>query len=276
MFGWGLKVKARRLVNGALNTCAPGRKVDFIIVGAQKAGTTAIDHYLRQHGDVSMAVRKEVHFFDGAARDVASLAGYHSFFQFWRRRRLYGEATPCYMAAPGAIERIVSYNPDVKLLVSLRDPVDRAYSAWNMERQRNREQRTFLTAIEEEIATLNSLSEPVEYRAYYLGRSLYCRQLDAMFSAIDSSRVLVVRNEKLRAGDAEEYAKICAFLGIEFLPPRHRSVHAREYARTISDREREVAYRFLQPDMERLGTLLSWNLAECWCHDQLNTLEGAS
>src|SRR5690606_5934738 len=111
----------KRLVNWVLNRAVPARKVDFIIVGAQKAGTTAIDHYLRGHRDVSMAVRKEVHFFDKAENDADDIRSYHSYFQFWKRKRLYGEATPCYMATPGAIERIVKYNPNIKLIVSLRD-----------------------------------------------------------------------------------------------------------------------------------------------------------
>src|SRR5699024_1882343 len=117
---------------------------------------------------ISMAVRKEVHFFDKKKSiNKFELWKYHTFFEFWRRKKLYGEVTPCYMPCLDAIKLIVNYNPDIKLIVSLRDPVERAYSAWNMEKQRGRESRSFSEVVKDEISLLEDCRQFLDLREYY-------------------------------------------------------------------------------------------------------------
>jgi len=107
------------------------KRIDFLIAGVQKAGTTSFDRYLRQHPEIAMAKRKEVHFFDKSP--PTPFAGlnhwlYHRQFD-WKAQSAgakLGEATPIYVWWQGAIERIKAYAPDIRLIVSLRDPVERA------------------------------------------------------------------------------------------------------------------------------------------------------
>ena len=114
-------------------------RIDFLVCGAQKAGTTALDAILRQHPGVLMPRRrKELHFFDnpGCVLSQRHVARYHSEWDWAGGARARGEVTPSYMFMPGCVERIKAYSPTVRLIVVLRDPTLRAYSHWQMERNR--------------------------------------------------------------------------------------------------------------------------------------------
>ena len=131
--------------------------IGFIICGTQKGGTTALDYYLRFHEEVCMAKKKEVHFFDNDdyfKRKKIKYQDYHKFFNPSKNHKIIGEATPIYMFWENAMERIYDYNPDMKLIAILRNPIDRAFSNWNMEKQRKRETRTFLDSIKYEIENI--------------------------------------------------------------------------------------------------------------------------
>ena len=112
----------------------PKPRVDFAIAGVQKAGTTALFDYLSDEPELSLSHVKETHFFDDDERDWArpDYAPYHALFDA-PDGRLRGEATPIYLYWPKVLERICAYNPAMKLIVVLRDPVERAWSHWRME-----------------------------------------------------------------------------------------------------------------------------------------------
>lgn len=109
-------------------------KPSFMIIGAQKAGTSALYNYLSQHSELISSNPKEVHFFD--TYDVININNYHKFFpKQFSTSKISFEATPRYLYFPGTAERLRNYNPKLKFIVLLRDPVSRAYSAWNMYQQ---------------------------------------------------------------------------------------------------------------------------------------------
>ena len=142
--------------------------VDFIVAGAQKGGTTALDFYLRQHPNICMATGKEVHFFDtekffqGHKVDYDE---YHSRFEPNASHVLVGEATPIYMYWHYAPRRIWEYNSKMKLIILLRNPIERAYSHWNMERSRNWEHLPFWDAIQYESQRCRE-ALPYQHRVY--------------------------------------------------------------------------------------------------------------
>ena len=111
-------------------------RIDFIIAGTQKGGTTALDEYFRSHQNICMADKKEVHFFDEDRyfeKKSPNYSKYHKYFSPNDYSQVIGEATPIYMYLSKAIERIHVYNPQIKLIIILRNPIDRAFSHWNME-----------------------------------------------------------------------------------------------------------------------------------------------
>jgi len=126
-------------------------EVGFLVVGAQKGGTSALAEFLSVHPQICMAEfllghsrictaeSKEVHFFDLGALSPgrpSNYEEYHSFFPKKPGAIAYGEATPAYMYWKPAAERIYRYNPEMKLIFLLRNPVERAYSKHQEEQSR--------------------------------------------------------------------------------------------------------------------------------------------
>lgn len=143
-------------------------KVDFTICGTQKSGTSALDAYLRDHPQICMAGRKELHFFDNEdlfQNNAPDYSVYHSSFSPSQRHQLLGEATPSYMYWHGAAERMRQFNAGMKLIVLLRNPVERAFSHWNMERLRNVEPLSFRDALQNE-GNRRRAALPLQDRVY--------------------------------------------------------------------------------------------------------------
>src|SRR3954451_25210734 len=121
-------------------------RVDFVIGGTQKGGTSALDAFLRQHPQICMPEsRKELHFFDREENFARTpkYRKYHANFRPGAGHRVTGEATPIYMYWDAAPARIWSYNAAMKLILVLRNPVERAFSAWNMETKPGAENVSF-------------------------------------------------------------------------------------------------------------------------------------
>ena len=114
----------------------------FMLVGAQKCGTTALAHFLSQHPEIEMASPKEVHLFDSSTYSRGWSGQridehYRPHFEQRAGAAIRGEATPIYMFLPGIASELKRYNPDLKLIVLLRDPVERAISHYYMEKNRD-------------------------------------------------------------------------------------------------------------------------------------------
>lgn len=112
--------------------------VSFSLCGVQKAGTTTLEWAISRHRQVATAPRKEMHFFDDETRDWSSpdYTGYAA-DQYRPWQRVAGDATPIYLFWPHALERMRTYDPDLRLIASFRDPIDRAVSQWLMSRERH-------------------------------------------------------------------------------------------------------------------------------------------
>jgi hypothetical protein len=138
-----------------------GRWPNLFIVGAAKAGTTSLYHYLAQHPDVYMAPMKEPHFFSQIRPDpkleaffphVADQADYLALFAAAGAEKVRGEASTSYLWHPNVADEIWQRRPEAKIVAMLRDPLDRAYSNyWNDVRE-GIEHRSFAEAVSEELA----------------------------------------------------------------------------------------------------------------------------
>jgi hypothetical protein len=119
-----------------------------------KGGTTALSAFLDRHPEIRMAAGKEAHFFDTdghfAAGRRPDYAAYHAAFAPGPATRLLGDATPAYLYWEPAPGRIAAYNPRMKWVLLLRQPVERAYSHWNMLRQTGEEVLPFVEAVARE------------------------------------------------------------------------------------------------------------------------------
>lgn len=192
------------------------QRVDFIIAGVQKAGTTALFDYLSEWPELSLSHEKETHFFDDDSRDWAApdYADYHALFDP-PDGRLRGEATPIYLYWPNCLERIRVYHPGVKLIILLRDPVQRAWSHWRMEYARGFEPNPFAWCVRQGRMRLFG-SEPWGFhRAFsYVERGFYGEQMERLYGLFPKDQVLALRAEQLETDPSAALESVRRFLGL--------------------------------------------------------------
>jgi hypothetical protein len=185
----------------------------FLIAGEMKCGTTAIARYLAAHPDVFVAPRKEVHFFD--RRFAKGMDWYLAHFLGAGSRSIIGEATAHYFYDPDAPRNISATFPGMKLIVMLRNPVDRAYSQYWHARTRGYERLSFEDALEAEQARLKSSNPMDRWRHSYVDRGWYMAHLSRNLEHFDRSAICVVISEDLRARPGQMLKRVFEFLGAD-------------------------------------------------------------
>ncbi|WP_242454127.1 sulfotransferase family protein [Bailinhaonella thermotolerans] len=219
----------------------------FLIVGAQRCGTTSLYRALSSHPAILKPVlHKGVHFFDVAYH--RGLPWYQAHFPLAlsarRAGRAHGvcpiafESSPYYLFHPLAPERIARDLPGVKLIALVRDPVERAYSAHAHELARGFETEPFERAIELEEDRLRGevarMHEDPRYVSHahrhhaYRGRGRYAEQLDRLAALVGRDRIHVIDSGDLFADPEPVYDRVLEFLG---LPRLHDPVFERHNAR---------------------------------------------
>ncbi len=248
---------------------------DFVIIGAAKAGTTSLYGWLSEHPFVAPATTKEVHYFDyNYFRGVDWYRAHFpleaerdAFAQEHGRPFLTGEASPSYISHYWAPERLARRLPDVKLLVTLRNPVDRAYSQFQMSR---REQEEPLESFDQALTAEEERLRPERARMWadrtyqswpygcwsYQDRSLYAEQLERWFELFPREQFHFLTLEDLSARPGETLDGVHEFLGL----PAHRPenlphLHAASYSSLPPD-SRERLQEYFRPHNQRLYELV--------------------
>lgn len=195
------------------------RKVNLFIIGAQKAGTTALHAYLAGHPDIFMSERKELHFFDDDSRDWSNPDFFDLEKHFLCKKvAIYGEATPIYLYWPNCLERIKAYNPDARLIVLVRHPAYRAFSHWKMETVRGDETMTFSDAIGEKGRQRVARAPAGFHRVYsYLERGFYALQIMRLLALFPYGQVHFATSDDLWLHPHQTLALIEKFLGVRHL-----------------------------------------------------------
>ncbi len=241
-------------------------KVSFLIAGTQKGGTTALYRYLRNHPQVCMAKRKEVHFFDEDrffADGAPDYSFYHSFFNPSISSLVLGEATPAYMYWQPAPSRIWEYNPAMKFVISLRDPILRAFSNWNMERSRGAEPLSFWDALHIEADRYSGGSAFHRRIHGYIARGLYFEQLQRLWAYFPKEQTYVLRQDQLTSAPLRVLNEACVFLGISaFEVIREHRVFSQAYASSITAREWRYLATLFTADIRALEMALNWDCSD--------------
>jgi hypothetical protein len=204
----------------------------YLILGVQRGGTTSLWGSLNQHPSIKSAITKEVHFFDW----------YYWFGVDWYKtyfpEGFTGESTTQYILNPCIPKRILQTIPNVKLIVLLRNPVQRAYSHWALQSKYHQypvENLTFEEAIEKEEEQLRGLALMVNacsfdiltikglacyYRYSYKLRGHYAEQLERYYQVFPKDRLFVIKSEDLFTQPAQVYKDVIEFLGLpSWTPP---------------------------------------------------------
>ena len=244
---------------------AAGR-VDFVIGGAQKGGTTALDRMLRHHPDVAMASVKEPKWFDDDRRFAHGpppWSGYHALFAHPPAARLWGEATPTCCWWPPAAQRIRDYNPAMKWILLLRDPAARAYSQWNMRRAEGPVSESFARAVEAEVRSGADVPVRNNVGTSYLSRGFYAQQVERLLGLFPRGQLLMLRSEWLRDDPPGTLRRVHEFLGLEpMFVPGPVEAHVGEYAEPMDAATRARLVQLFEADIRRLERLTGWDLAD--------------
>lgn len=205
-----------------------GRLPNFLVIGAAKAGTTSLYRYLEQHPDVFMSAIKEPRFFALEGRPVefcgpgdervydetaTTLEGYRRLFARAGRARAVGEASVLYLPHPRAAAAIAGRIPDARLIVVLRNPAERAYSAFLYRTRDGYEPlRTFEAALADEP---RRIAAGWYYGWHYRDQGFYHRHLRRYFERFDRARIRVHLHEDLVRDPLGVVRDLFAFLGVD-------------------------------------------------------------
>lgn len=276
--GSRLAVHVRRAARAQAEITAPLRlRPSYLIVGAQRCGTTSLHRAVAKHPDVAPPMlRKGLHYFD--TQYPKGFAWYRGHFPLAAPARLRraargtrpisGESSPYYMFHPLAPERIVADLPDVRLIVMVRDPVERAWSAYTHERARGFESEDFEVALRLENSRLKGeverlLADPgyislAHRHQAYVHRGHYVEQLAHLRRLVGPSRLLVVDSQRFFSTPEKEYAAAIEFLGLRpWTPQAFERANARPRA-DIDNAVQDQLLAHFRPHDEALATFLGW------------------
>ena len=260
-----------RTVNNVTTTPLPmpgtaiSPRVSFLICGTQKGGTSALYRYLRHHPDLFLPDEKELHFFDDETQawPNADLEKLHQHFKKARPEQLCGEATPITMYWDRAPERVWKYNPNMKLIVLLRDPVARAFSHWAMETARQAETLNFRDAIEREHKRAASC-RPLQDRVHsYTDRGFYSGQIRRLWRLFGIDNVLILRQDWLEKNPQSSLKRICKHLEVypmQNIKPLKERVG--EYSATMDEATRSKLQRLFKAEIFQLEEMLGWDCSD--------------
>lgn len=252
---------------------------DFLIIGAQKCGTSSLYSYLCSHPGIIAASKKEIHFFDAEAFGNG-INWYRAHFPYSVKKSLLGlkrggktltgEASPYYLFYPNAHLRIADCLPDARLIVMLRNPIDRALSHYNHQVRKGREKMSFEEAISEEERRLEGEKDRMRnspgyyshnYWAYsYLARGRYVEQLKEWLTVFSRDRFLVLSSEKFFEDPNGVYCKTLRFLGLEEMPLLDYEKRNTGAYGQMNDGTRQRLVEYYKPFNEALYELLDLDM----------------
>jgi hypothetical protein len=148
------------------------------------------------------------------------------------------------------------------LLIILRNPVDRAFAHWNMQRFKGRESLDFLDAIKEEIKRTEEAAPLQSRRFSYIDRGFYCEQLERVFKLFPREQVRVIKFEEFRDRKDETLAKIFRFLGVKLVSLRNKDRNVVPYERAMTAGERKHLYGIFAEEIVKLEQMLGWDCSD--------------
>lgn len=273
--------KQRRLLNFRFRKLTASVRMlpDFLIIGAQKGGTTSLYSQLIQHPNVGAAFQKEIRYFNNHFDNGVNWYKAHFPTLLYKRlmtqgkrtNYITGEGEPSYLPNPIAPQRVLELTPSVKLIVMLRNPVDRAYSHYQHRFTRGRETRTFEEVVEtdKEILQDGWAGLPTgDYKRLghlhysYLPRGFYADQIKSWMDVFPKEQFLVIGAEDFFSDAQAIFDDVLAFLDL----PEHRMAERKrhnvgKYSQPMSAAIRRDLSDYFHPHNQRLFEYLGRDFA---------------
>lgn len=230
-----------------------GKEPNFIIVGVQKGGTTSLIHYLNQHSNIYV-YPSEIHFFDKKYNNGIKFYENH----FRTNKKVVGEKTPIYCYKRICIDRIYKHYPNIKLIIILREPIQRAFSQWNMCQSRHDsyplKNKLFRKTIEDDLIQKN-----MEFKeSDVLQRGYYDEQIKYILSKFDKKNIYIGISEEIRKNKDIEYSKIYNFLGVTNIKNFNKNLDKREgkYDIKLNNEDKKFLYNIYKPHIENIYSII--------------------
>tara|TARA_B100001142_G_scaffold327124_1_gene384046 strand:- start:552 stop:1421 length:870 start_codon:yes stop_codon:yes gene_type:complete len=196
-------------------------KVDFFIVGAPKAGTTSLYHYLDKHPEINMSSEKEPNYFSNDELEeqgmyygkprINKIEMYHSLFAKHRQFKLRGEGSVSYLFYKNVPAKIKEYNPKAKIIIMLRNPVDRAFSHYLMDRRLGLVHDSF-----EDVINKKSVHKDAKlFYQQYIQVGEYANQVKRYLEHFDRNDILFVNYDELKEDVTVVIQNTYSFLGLD-------------------------------------------------------------
>lgn len=232
----------------------------FLIIGVQKGGTSSLFFYLKFHPQIRRPFKKEIHFFN--IHYKKGLNWYLAHYPTKANGAITGEASPDYLFHPLAPERAKALNPKMKLVVLLRDPIERAYSAYQMNRRMGLDKHaTFQEAVDYELKLRGQTNDYTydRHNFFYLERGLYSKQLAKWSEHFPREQMLVLKSEFFFSNTNDALIRVYDFLGVQReLPPTLKPMNVGQYPE-LSEKLYASLTHFYEQDLIELKS--KWNIA---------------
>ncbi len=234
------------------------RVLDFIIAGTMKGGTTAAITNFTKHPDISM-VKEEIHYFDKKENYQKGLNWYKSHFNY--NKKMVGDKAPDVMYQTSCLELLQIVNPHIKIILFLRNPIDRAYSHWKMSRDLFKNTVSFEDAIEDELNNRwgENRTYDVAFWHHYVQRGLYYQQITEILKYFPKSNIHILITENIKKNMNTEYQSVFKFLDL----PEYHNTFVEEFSsksKDVIDPKSEIykkLKKIFEPDVKKLEKFMS-------------------
>lgn len=257
-------------------------RIDFLLIGAQKSGTTSLWKHIAAHPQIFVPATKEVEFFSDPQRFERGLDWYwNTYFSAAPDAACKGEATTQYMMFPEVSRRIHDAFPEVKLLALLRNPIDRAYSHYRMTVMRGYENRSFDECVDALQSRSDDEDGELDIHRDYLRFGEYGRILERYLEHFDTGQFNLVFTEALDADPVQLARTVYEFLGVDpdFRPDnlsKRFNVSGRRSMPAVAETLRRAVGRARRlPILNRMISQDRYEAFKFWTRTELSVRSGA-
>ncbi len=252
---------------------------DYLLIGFAKCGTTSLHEYLIQHPSIYPPLGKEIDYFDRLyGRGINWYKAKfplktQKFFvkNILKKNFITGEATPRYMEHPHALMRIKNHVPNAKFIILVRNPIERAFSHYNMNLRNGYEYRSFEDALKHEEKRIQGRYEKMEknenfyswdYDLFgYLQHGLYINKLEKWLEIFPKEQFLILQSEEFLENPHTVYYQTLEFLNLpKWEPSGYQFFKKREYVdKKIDQKVRQKLQDYFAPFNDELYKLVGKN-----------------
>jgi hypothetical protein len=239
---------------------------NFIIIGTVRSGSTSLYYNICEHPSILSADYDEIGFFDSNYQ--LGINWYRSMFPTQKKMAelkektgfaITGEDTPFYFWKKEAAKRVLEDLPDVKIIAIFRNPIDRAYSNYNLGVRANTENLTFEDAIDEEIRFLeeHTFRESIDRKRSYITKGIYEKQISLWFEIFSKEQIHILSTEDMKNNPQDTLRKIFQFLEIpEYTIKNPQNQKLGKYEK-MNEQTRKRLFNFYKPYNEKFFQIIN-------------------